>query len=1000
MSVFKVIGNTYTDLLDHMNVEYRKYNYNLDKYFQQMKGDDKRKLIDKLSYLYQRVETLRMSQDKFWASKRASANFFITLIVIVLLMGFGIMGFFLSFQIKHGGIYLFNEKVRLVLIYTMMYMIFFTVFFLLLRNIMYNKTQSQETQKEIMGNISRFGNLLGLDDEFQTVLKFIAYKNSESVSRYQYLWKKNATLLRPYIKNAPADNSPLTQSHSVDIDGLFAQKHAVLKEKLSTLFNNGDGYLIVKKELVSSTNSMMIKEFRSIIRFYYVLIKRIENPTDLENMEEIRLKTIDTYVVNDLANIPLLMTPVNNNAYINTVDAPMDSSLDVIVKSNTDNALFQKDWKIFKIFLVYTVTYCYQIWIRKSTLDASMPSSLKGKNMMPHLIDMNSVPKEDMDVYQRLQEVFSRHFETTMMNTMKDAKDRKEPSVEAKPPPIIEAQDDSGDNATCLIVPNKSEVTDSDNELAIPTKTSDETFSRLLSSTMTDIMDEFERYYNPVMTKLVGDYWFPFDTTFLLQNLPKFMKDVHSIDPVNDQNYYREFMYAMSSTVIPRCMTAFKSYQAQNGNLPERISPIIARMNIKLKDYSMYIIGRLQDIHGELKPEVKARAIEVIDMIDADVKNKLMTSESTYGKKSNDLRFLDLDSFITKIDDMSYTDLRSGLNHEYFKSILDTFYYAVSNSVNASTGNTKDIYFNEEKRLKLSNQGFVLFVVILSIGVLYHVIGVFDEYKYTGKAKDKYFMDKIDLTGISPEKRKEINNMRFDFMDKKVNLWFKGIIPITAVVFVMCLFWSFLRKSKAKYNFNRETIDSNTASLRASVHELSMLFTDMDTRVKKAEITSTLRNLPQITIDDKTKMYESVKNIIDRFEKCNYILAAQTGDIPFPYTEATIDMFMILLCILCIIYIYGKINPIERMRDLKTLYALKEKGQYLENDKDFTDEVTAKAKCHDTDIDSIVFTIKVLFFLFVIMFLLFYSTKVVQSTSEYEFGIYNSVYFEEALCLD
>lgn len=1015
MSVFKVIGNTYTDLLDYVNIEYRKNNFSIDRLFQQMKSDEKRKLIDKIAYLYQRIDTLRMAQDKFWNSKQSNLGFFKFLLIVVIIVGAIIMGYFFWFQLTRGGIYIMTERIRLFLIYAIMYMIFFSIFYLLLRNISYNKDQGLANKVEIMEKLSSFTKLMNFESDVQTIFLFVSYRGTESASKYQQLWRNNSNLLRKYVINAPTDSSNLKSDNGVNYEVLFNDKQDVIKKAIEGLFAEGTGYINVKKELVSSSNALMIKEFRSVMRFYYLLIKRIENANSLEDMEANRLQTIDTYVIRDISNIPQLMrmsSSGNDNAYISSSKAPINVDLTQLVASNINNKAFSSEWKDLKTVLAYTMTYCYQLWIRKSTDDPDIPAALKGVNIMPHMIDLKNLPGENPDLYKKLQDVFSRHFSTKMQDFLKKEKARTDAVATAEAPPFIDTSaentvtlssgnDEDSSDDTCILIPDKNIVPGVTKSIvSIPVESTDNKFNTSLNSVLNDVKDEIEKHYNMTMIKLDGDYWFPYDANFLLQNVPNIMKEVYTVDPVNDQKYYREFMFEMAKSIIPNSIKSFKAYQKNQGNLSERIAPIIAKMNIKLKDYSAYIMTKMEDKNGTLKPDVKARIVEIINQIDADVKTKLASVETTYGKKMNDLRFLDLDSFVSKIDAMSYVDLKIGLNHVYFKSILDSFYFAISNSVNATKKDTKDIYFHDTKRINLSKQAFILLVIIFCTGVLYHILGIFDEYKYAGKAINKYFADRPDISKLSAEERKEITNMRFAFMDKKISLWFKALLPIAGVIFVLCLIWSFVRKSEAKHNFNKETIDGNTSSLRTSVHDLNLLFSELDGRIRTAETTALVKNIPQITMDDKTKMYECIKNIVSRFEKCNYILAAQQGDIPFPYTESTIDMFMILICILCLFYVYGKINPIERVRDLKALYALKEKGQYLENDQSFTDEVTSKAKCHDTDIDSIVFTMKVLFFLFVIMFLIFYSTKVVQSTSEYEFGIYNSIYFEEALCLD
>ena len=55
-------------------------------------------------------------------------------------------------------------------------------------------------------------------------------------------------------------------------------------------------------------------------------------------------------------------------------------------------------------------------------------------------------------------------------------------------------------------------------------------------------------------------------------------------------------------------------------------------------------------------------------------------------------------------------------------------------------------------------------------------------------------------------------------------------------------------------------------------------------------------------------------------------------------------------------------------------------------------------ECHAEDVDAIVFTIKVIVFSTIIMFLTFYTVTIMESAGEFRMGLYNSVYYEESRC--
>ena len=225
-------------------------------------------------------------------------------------------------------------------------------------------------------------------------------------------------------------------------------------------------------------------------------------------------------------------------------------------------------------------------------------------------------------------------------------------------------------------------------------------------------------------------------------------------------------------------------------------------------------------------------------------------------------------------------------------------------------------------------------------------------------------------------------------------------IPLAANIFFICLLISVYKKNVAKYNFNKETIDGNTAILRSSLNDMTTQFEELDMKISKGQSAQSIKNLPQIGLEEKTALYNHLKTIIDKFEKCNYVLSTAKSTMPFPYTEVIIDGFILTCIVLCALFVYGKINPLQRIKDIKVLNKLKEKGEYMDSDEGYANELISKASCHDSDIDSIMFTLKIIFFMFIVMFLIFYATKVVSSTADYEWGIYNSFYFEESMCLD
>ena len=70
MSVQKVVSNYYTDLLDFLNSKYRKFNGDFDVYINSLNLDGKKKLLNKIASVYQRIYILKGSQQSFFKAKK------------------------------------------------------------------------------------------------------------------------------------------------------------------------------------------------------------------------------------------------------------------------------------------------------------------------------------------------------------------------------------------------------------------------------------------------------------------------------------------------------------------------------------------------------------------------------------------------------------------------------------------------------------------------------------------------------------------------------------------------------------------------------------------------------------------------------------------------------------------------------------------------------------------------------------------------------------------
>lgn len=959
MSLYKVISNYYVDLLDYLNVRYRKYNGNFDAYFQSMNGDAKKQFVNKVATVFQRIEILRTAQTGFFKSQKRNNTAYILILAVMIIVAFVIMAALFYFDVTQGELFSMNDIVKALLIYLIMYLIFFTIFLVLIINVRENKRQSSAMSTESDTDINKMIKLFGVTPELSKLLVFIGFKNTETKAKYEPIFKANVNMIDKYLirpNNVEQEDTggvkkkktvqPVTDVVIFNYESFFNDYRYQLLNAVKQFYNSGEGYDLLRKEIVSSSNILMLKEFRRIMEYYYKLVKRKENPELLTDNKKV-YETLDRFVVKDLEIVSKINQPPNPNAYINRAQKQSSQDPDADVTKNLNDSEFTTEYNKLLLTFAFLIIYMSQLFMKKKADDPTFDTSLK--QAMPHLIDI-SLLSENVDFHNFMKLEFGNHFKNELPNTM-------------------------------VLVTQAA------------------TLDSIYVNTILQFKDVFDSIYQTTMITIKGDYFFPFDTTYMNTAIRQFVTTYSSQKGFTlDGGYLTTILGKINTTLIPKCYQTFNvrsDVEYKKAGIVSRISTNVKKFDINLMSNSKYIIGKLEET-GNFDSELQALVMEILGAIDRDVAQKKLGEESTYKKEAHNYRFLDLDQFITELDKITYNDLKVGLNYAFFGEILDRFYFSVSSSIYAKDKTSKDIYFTSEKRFKIAKISLIFTIAILILGLIYHIISMTEEFKYYKLAR----AESLSPNAIKGLPKNEVKNIKKDYLDENVNIWIKAIVPVAAMFFFICLLISFYKKAQAKLRFNKDTIDANTAELRSSINDMKTLFDDLDTTISPGQRTQAILNIKQIGVDEKTSLYEKLKVIVDKFEKCNYVLQSQKNDLPFPYAEVITDGFMVAVILLSLVYVFGSINPLERVKEIKVLNSLKEKGEYMDSDEGYANDLLTKAACHDADIDSIMFTLKILFFMFIIMFLIFYSTKVLSSTSEFEYGIYNSSYFEESICLD
>lgn len=952
MTLFKVVGNYYTDMLDYLSVQYRKFGGNFDRYFQELSNDGKKELLDKVAILLQRVDMLKVAEQKVWETRKRSNLIFMIVMCCIMFALLAILSALCIFSLKMGEIVRLIDKLQTILIYFISYLIVFSILLLITLNMNENRKKAGRMMVETVEDIDNLKKIFALDNKVRMVLLFVAYKNAEKKAVYTQMLRTHGDFLKRFTvdltqasdaKDAePSSNKKLVTSFDLNYPVIFQEYRVPLLDAIKAFYADGKGYTLLRKELVASSNILILTEMRSIMQYYYRLVERKSNAQELAGGETgVATPTeevLDRYVLPELMTLPQAILPPNPVAYIDPEEATGEVLPEELVERNESSPTFMMQFQKLVLTFFYMTTYLYQVYLKKRADEPGFDPSIRA--YLPSEINLSTV--DMVDFYGFVKRSFEEHSRTKLATVLQEAQGTAN-------------------------VPS------------------------YLSSTTMTFKDLFDNMYTNCIMFVEGDYLFPFNPQYMEGKIRK------ALEPVGMKTAYVDVMMDVYvNTIIPRC---YETYQMRN-NVQEKKAALVARMatnvmayDVVLMNHSKYIMERVL-YRLRLEEQTQGEYLAVLRQVDALVKAK-KESEAVReaGPKMETSKFLELPEFTQRLDEIPYEDLRDGLKVGFFRDILDKFYFSVSNAIYTRSKTSKDIYFQDEKKFQLAKVALVMAIIIMFFGLVYNTLSVADDMSLLGVA----MMMNSRLRNTDPRKRKEAYT---EYGQEYSNVYIKLILPWLAVAFFVSLLFSFYRKGLAKYRFNKDTIDSNTAALRSALQSLHVQMEEMDKAVGQHQRDKKIKDLPVWNADEKSRLYKSLTTVVDKVEKCNYILSTQKMEIPFPYTEAIVDMFMIAVILLCMAYMFGKINPMERFREIRYLNKMKERGQYDDSDPVYADEVVSKAKCHDTDMDNIVFTVKLLFFLFIIMFLVFYATKVITSTSEFEMGLYTSKYYEEARCYE
>lgn len=389
---------------------------------------------------------------------------------------------------------------------------------------------------------------------------------------------------------------------------------------------------------------------------------------------------------------------------------------------------------------------------------------------------------------------------------------------------------------------------------------------------------------------------------------------------------------------------------------------------INIEDYTHYILKNLNNnsdiLTNRQRIDKDQYYKELLLGINTAINSK-RKSHDIIGRQES--RFSSTSDFMKFFNSISWNEFVGGININNFSNLIDNFYKKTNNAINNKKKliSPDNIFNDQERKIKYYLIIAIISTLTLIFGFLYFFIS-------------KIITIPVGIGNIT-------NNILLDYV---IQIIAPGII----VTFAIILIWSNYYKKRDSFIFNKDIIDGNTKKLKDYLNGLNKIILSLNKKITNSN--KDIENIPEINQDQKNNIYENLKNIVYRFNKCNYLLISHNEELQFPHTEIIANLLMFLLIVVMIIYTYIQFQPLIKILNIKNLYKTIYDAKY--NNYDLKNNISVMLNNHDKNKDILNFTLKLIFFVFIVIFLIFYSIKIINSTQKFSNSLYNSKYFDDS----
>ena len=1000
MSMYKVIYNYTTEVLDFLREKEQQFT-TIQSYQEQISGNSAEQglLITKMSDICLRIQVLYNAKQQQWAAVHKKNTGYLAMDIVLIILVFFIMITLFYFKYKelkkiNKGESNIVELCKSGILYLTVFFVILTAMVAIILRVQNNRTFSNPHPKNGDSECSYLANEYGtLWTNGNTLLSASASPKdlNGNLIACGYLLRgtKTSSIINNYLQyynviSGNSANSGSTGSTSavasppVNYIGNTAKatygtsgSTVLITDLVNTLiafYDRGNGYNIARQNYVISNPLATLSEANMVMKTYYNLSTP---PYGITTDSNVKMQTLlKTDVIQPLIIMPLLD---------NFVETPSNMSLPTYSSYSNVEFLDFEDATVNIANFAYT---CYKgapntsmsfknsTGIQDNNTYAILSSSSNNKLYYTSNADGTGINRTLIRTAVIDAIANATHFSSLAIASQSTTSTTSTTGTTVSVgTPVTSGSTDSGNTGT--------------SEYSL---TGDNTYTN--SSLVAGYNSALTACFSDLMGSLLYPFYYTYDQSYLdITQFPSYS--------FTSDHTFQNIFFTSYSTFITNLKQQKNIKSIVLASKVDVIANNIINLNLDLYDYKQFVIQSLTNA----TPNYSAQNTIVYPTIIAQIQTAVLNKQLLLNAPVIDPRFATVNDFTTKINSMTFNGLVTGLNTQYLNFIIKNFYTKISSAINQNSHNTNNIYLHQNNKFEIWKTTIIMIIIIFALIWVYYIIVIIQELN-----KDRERLSKREIDANSKTDAIGRKNALEDYFKEYKTMWmffwFKFLIPTCFIIFVLAIIKSYQDKAVAAFSFNSQIIEGNTDDLTNALDELNNILQSI--KLSDAQSTQTIGSISSISNTTISEIYNQILIIIDRFEKCNYIIESQNTSLPFPYTEVIMDVFMLAAIFVCIVFIYVKLKPISRLFTIRDLNAIKKDVEFASKPKleDIKIEVDSLRDCHDADIESIWFTLKIIFLLFIVMFLIFYTTKVISSTSEFEQGLYNSRYYSENTCYE